>query len=246
MKSFVHGGLLVAMLSVAGVAVAKDLRAFTASYEVFIDGKSQGLSEMRLSESSPGQWLHQIESRGTRGMARLSGFAASQSTRFELVDGRPRIASATSRSELLVRTREVQSSFDWDAGVVRWSGDLKPHERAPTPLTPDAVNANILNLMLAIDSRSAAPSSVLRYRLFERGSVDEVDYRIDGRESLTVPAGTFDAVRLRGERPSKRRVITAWYAADLPATPVRLLQVEEGKSSYDLRLSKLTVPGRVQ
>jgi hypothetical protein len=229
--------LAAAVLLASLPAMANGLRSFSADYDVLIDGKAQGRSRMSLVEESPGAWLHTVEAKGTGGLARLAGFAALQTTRFAVVDGRPQLRSATSSSETLIRRREVRTEFDWDAGLARWEGDLKDHQRAPTALSADAVNAPLLNLLLALDSRSATPGTQLHYRLFERGSADPVDYTVGPAERVSVPAGDFDAVLVRGERPQKKRVLSAWYA-DTPApTPVRMLQVEEGKPTYELRLA---------
>ncbi len=232
---------MVLLMAVVPPAAASELRAFSATYDVYIDGKAQGRSDMRLVEESPGHWLHTVEAKGTSGLARLSGFAATQTTRFQMLDGRPRLLSAQSKSEVLIRSREVNTEFDWEAGVARWEGDLKEHERAPTPLADRVVNAGLLNVLLAIDSATAPAASRLEYRLYERGSAEAVDYTVGTVAKTKVPAGTYDTVRLRGERPAKKRVITAWYAATLPPTPVRLRQVEEGKPSYELKLVSLTL-----
>ncbi len=228
-----------ALLLAAGSLAATELRPFSAEYEVLIDGKSQGSSRMTLTEEASGSWLHSVEAKGTAGLARLSGFGANQTSHFRLVDGRPQLLSSISRSETLIRSREVRTVFDWDAQVARWEGDLKPDQRQPTPLSPDAVNGPLLNLVLALDSGADA-GTVLRYRLFDRGSADAVDYTVGPVEPISVPAGRFEAVPVRGERPAKRRVVSAWYAPDLAPTPVRMLQVETGKPTYELRLISVT------
>ena len=231
------GATLLAIVASVGIAHASELQPFKATYDVYIDGKVQGESEMSLIEESPGLWLHTVEAKGTRGLARMSGFAATQTTRFREVNSRPQMQSAMSRSELLIRSREINTTFDWKSGFARWEGDLKDdRRRRPTPLTDNAVNAGLLNLLLALDGAKAEPSAVLRYRLFDRGSADDVDYLVGKPEAVKVPAGTFDAVSLLGNRPSKNKIITAWYAAALPPTPVRLLQIEKDKPSYELRL----------
>ncbi len=234
------GATLLAIVFSVSTAQASELRPFKAIYDVYINGKIQGESEMSLVEESPDLWLHTVEAKGTRGIARMSGFAATQTTQFREINGRPQMQSAMSRSELLIRSRAITTTFDWQSGVARWEGDLKADRRSPTPLTDDAVNAGLLNLLLAVDSAKAEPSAVLRYRLFDRGSADDVDYVVGKTEAINVPAGTFDAVSLLGNRPSKNKVITAWYAAALPPTPVRLLQIEKDKPSYELQLRSLS------
>lgn len=236
MSRYLLGLLLMAC---ALPASAVDVRAFSASYEVLIDGKPQGRSNVTLVEESPGVWRHLMQAEGTRGLARLSGYGMRQDSRFRLVQGRPQLQSAESRSEVLVRSRTIRTLFDWDAGVARWEGDVKPDQRGPIALSPDAANGALLNMLLALDVSQARAGTELRYRLLERGDADELRYVVGGREAIEVPAGRYQAVAVRGERPEKQRVTTAWYAADLPPTPVRMLQVEAGKSSYELRLASL-------
>lgn len=231
-------GLL--LMAVVLPASAVELRAFSASYDVYIDGKQQGRSSVSLIEENPGQWRHLMQAEGTHGLARLSGYGMRQDSRFRLVDGRPRLQSAESRSEVLVRSRTIRTLFDWDAGVARWEGDVKPDQRGPIALSPDAANGALLNMLLALDGSHAPAGTELRYRLLERGDADDLSYVVGASELVEVPAGRYRAVSLRGERPEKNRVTTAWYAAELPPTPVRLLQVEPGKSSFELRLASLS------
>ena len=86
----------------------------------------------------------------------------------------------------------------------------------------------------------AKSGDVLRYQLFDRGSVSDIDYVVGELASIVVPFGKMQARELRGERPKKKRVISARYSAGLPLTPARLMQVEEGKPSYELRLASLS------
>lgn len=230
---------LLALTLVAPLAVA-ELREFTATYEVRLDGKPQGRSTITLVQEAPGVWRHGIEAEGTRGLARMSGFGMRQTSRFRMVDGRPQLQTADARREVLVRSRSVRTVFDWEAGVARWEGDLKPDQRGPVVLSADAANAALLNLLLALDSAEADPGSSLRYRLLERGKADRVDYVIGTSEQIEVPAGRYLATPVQSEHPSRRRQTTIWYAPGLPPTPVRVLQVETDKPSYELRLAAIS------
>lgn len=234
------GGLLTAISLLAPPVLALELQPFSARYDVYIDGKLQGQSTMTLAEVSPGQWRHDVTAEGTRGLARLAGFEASQTTWLQVTDDRPRIASADSVSENLLRTRRERVVFDWSQRQASWEGDLKANQLGPVALTDAAVNAPLLNLLLALDSRDARQGDVLRYQLLDRGAVSDIDYVVGEIDSIVVPFGKLEARQLRGDRPQKKRVISAWYSAGLPLTPARLMQVEEGKPSYELRLSSLS------
>lgn len=228
--------LLAAMVLGAAPVAAVELAPFHATYEVYLDGKPQGRSTMALVHEARGRWRHSIEAEGTRGLARLSGYGLRQHSRFRVVDGRPRLDSADVHSEVVLRSRDIRTVFDWDAGVARWEGDVKADQRGPLPLSPDAANGALLNLLLALDSARVEPGHTLRYRLLERGDADELDYVVGAKETVEVPAGRYAAIVVRGDRPEKQRVTTAWYAPGLPPTPVRVLQREKGRDKFELRL----------
>lgn len=220
----------------SGAAMAADLQPFTARYAVSVDGKPQGESVMRLERAGTG-WRYRVEAVGTRGVAKLAGFELQQDNRFDVVDGRPRLIEATSSSDALFRHREIRTVFDWQRGQARWEGDVDKDRRGPEPLTPDATNGALLNLMLALDSAEKPPAGqVLRYQQYEKGEAKPVEYVVGTEQVVDTPFGTVKAVALRYDRPQKRKTTTAWYAESVPLTPVRVLQTEDGKAKYELKL----------
>lgn len=232
--------LATAALPAAGTALA--LQPFEAHYEVWLNGKRQGESTIRLERLADGRWRHRVDAAGTAGLARLAGAEVQQDSEFRLVAERPRLDATRMRSEAALRQREVRAAFDWDAGEVRWDGDVGAGRRGPLPLQPDAANGPLLNLLLALDVARAPTGTRLSYPLFERGRVTRQEYLVGPLEAVRTPAGEFDAVRTTSERPERGRTTTLWFAPGLPPTPVRLLQTEHGKDKYELRLT--AVAGR--
>jgi hypothetical protein len=223
----------------AGRAIA--LEPFRAVYEVHHEGKRRGESTLELQRTDEG-WRYTLDAEATRGLASLSGFAARQVTDFGIVDGRPRMVRSLARNTVLLREREILTTFDWGTGDARWTGDVKPDRRGPVPLGSAPLNAHLLNLVMAVDIRGQAPGDVLRYRVLERGRADRAEYRVGEAEPLQVPFGTFHAIPATRIEPEKRRTTTAWYAPGLPATPVRVLQVRDGKPRFELRLLRIEQP----
>lgn len=222
-----------------GHAQASALEPFTARYEVLRDGKAQGEAVMRLERVDGAQWRFTSDVRGTSGMARLSGFEMTESTDFEaLPDGRLKPLSARSEGGISLRRRSIGTEFDWGAGEVRWNGDAKPEHRGPAPLGADTVNPQILNLALAQRLRAGA-EGVIRLDMVNRGDSDPVEYRVRGRESVSVPMGQREAVALHHRRTDKDREITLWIDPSLPPAPLRVLQREDGADAYELRLIEL-------
>lgn len=220
-------------------AQANALEPFTARYEVLRDGKSQGEAVMRLERIDGERWRFVNEVRGTSGMARLSGFEMSESTEFEaLPDGRLKPLSARAEGGVSLRRRSIETVFDWSANQVRWSGDAKPDQRGPAPLGADTVNPQLLNLALAQRLRAGAEGRI-RLDLVNRGDSDPVEYNVRGREQVSVPMGRREAVALHHRRADKDREITLWIDPALPPAPLRVLQREDGKDAYELRLIEL-------
>lgn len=217
-------------------AAAVPLQPFEARYEVWLDGKRRGESTMRLAQLPDGSWEHRVDAAGTSGLAALAGAGAQQSSRFVLTDGLPRLIEASSASEAVMRKRHVRTVFDWDRGVARWEGDVKPDQTGPVALEPGATNGALLNLQLAMKLGAVPTGGVLSLPLYERGRVSRQDYRLGDTQSVRTPAGDFQAAPFVTERRDRQRVTTLWYASDLPPTPVRMLQTEGGKPKVELRL----------
>lgn len=234
--------IAILMLLGAPAAVGADpgdvsaMSGFRAEYEVLVDGKPAGDSVMELVATAAGHWQHRISAVGTRGLARLARFSTEQTSSIEFVDGLPRLLGAEMQSRSLVRDRDLQLEIDWGAGLVRWLGDIEKGEPQQRPLDGRPTTGASLNLQLAFDARRAAAGERVDYILHDRGRRRELDYVVGAAEPVVVPAGRYSAIPLRGQRADRDRVTTAWYDPALPPTPVRVLQTEDGKDKYELRL----------
>jgi hypothetical protein len=148
----------LALTGIGGLAQASALQPFVARYEVFRDGKSQGEAVMRLEQVGGSRWKFSSEVRGTSGMARLSGFEMSERTEFELLaDGGLKPLTASAEGGISLRRRSIVTEFDYARNEVRWSGDAKPDQRGPAPLSERTVNPQILN-----SRSSCAPAPKVR------------------------------------------------------------------------------------
>lgn len=224
------------MTACGQVAAAEpQLQPFTARYEVYVDGKRSGEGVIELRAEGGQRWRHSLSAEGTEGLARFARFRTDQVGEIELHDGRPRVLSARMTARSLIRDRDLDVVFDWQHGQVRWQGDIEDDQPAQRALQGQPATGSTLNLLLAFDAARASGERVL-YVLHDRGKANDLDYLIAPAETVQVPLGSFSAVPVRGERRNKQRVTTAWYAAELPPTPVRMLQTEKGEDKYELRL----------
>jgi hypothetical protein len=209
---------------------------FEARYEVWLDGKHRGESRIRLQTADDEHWEYRVDVEG-RGLVRIAAATLQQIDRIDWDGGQPRLLGSVNRSDVLLRHREQRMELDWATASVRWFGDVDSDEAGPLALRPGASSAALLNLRLALDVPRAAPGERLEYPVYERGRLRQQVYRVDEAEQIVeVPAGRFNARSAVHERPDRQRVTTVWVAAEVPSTPVRLLQTEKGRAKYELRL----------
>lgn len=230
--------LALSLLAQPAAAATLEPQPFAAEYEVWMDGKQAGISRIELQREADGQWLHEVRAEGTRGLAKWADFESTQRTHLQWDGAGLRLLSATMRTESLVSSRDCRVEFDWARRQLRWQGDVDREQTAPQPLQDDAATGSSLNLQLALAAADPALASA-HFTVHERGKPSAVEYVRGSEEDIVVPLGRYRAVPMRRDRPEKRRTTIAWYAPGLPATPVRLLQREDGEDKYELRLRAL-------
>ncbi|MDZ4350111.1 MAG: DUF3108 domain-containing protein [Xanthomonadaceae bacterium] len=232
-----HLLLALALLLPCAIAQAASFEPFKATYEVWVNGKRQGLSIMTLSRNGDGLWRYDIKMEGTQGMARFLGAEVDQTTTFEMHDGRPRPITATSFSKVMLKTIERSGHYDWQAGEARWEGDLKAHRLGPVSLSPGDLNSGLINLALAQDVQARPRlGEVIDYRLVDEGRVRDYQYRIESTEMISVGETEHSALRVARGNDERRQI--AWIVAGLQL-PARVLEENEGKPGFDLRLLKI-------
>lgn len=71
-----------------------------------------------------------------------------------------------------------------------------------------------------------------------RGEIREYQFKVLGKEQLTLPYGMLEGIKVKIVRSSTKRQTYAWFSPELNYTLVRLQQFKEGKEQADIRLEK--------
>lgn len=226
-----------------GTIQASTLTPFAAHYQVFEGGKEQGEATLQLSSAGRGEWRYDMNVRGTSGLARIAGFEMQQSTVLREQGERLTPVSAHSEGGVLFKHKVIDTVFDWTRREVRWTGDVKSDQRGPVALRDDSVSGQALNLLISRDlPADMAVGDALHYHMVERGKAKEVAYVSRGEETIDVPAGRYTAQALtydRGEGEHQKDT-TVWISHELGVpTPIRVLQREEGKDAFEMRLVRV-------
>ncbi len=127
------------------------------------------------------------------------------------------------------KTRHVEMRFHWERGEVEHRVDDRPPWRLEIP--PHAQDKLLYQIAIMLDLARGAP---LRYRIADGGRLRDYRFEVLGRETVEVPAGRFETVKIR--RLDDRRGTTVWCAPDLRYLPVRLAQTETDGTSLRMEL----------
>jgi hypothetical protein len=167
------------------------------------------------------------------GIVRLVIGEISEKSLFCVIDGRLR-----SEHFEFVRADRPKSNFsldfDWIKGVVRTDrGELRR-------LDDNMVDRLTMQLVVRrwVIERGGQPGeAILPLTMVEDDRAPTYQFRIVARESVAVPAGNFEAVRV--ERvDSKKKSTRFWIAPARDWTAVRVEQVKEGDEQLRMVLTK--------
>ncbi|CUS48718.1 MAG: protein of unknown function DUF3108 [Idiomarinaceae bacterium HL-53] len=100
------------------------------------------------------------------------------------------------------------------------------------------LDVNSVLHQLQFDLSSGATEFSYRV-LDEHGREDTYTFEIEGDETLTLPYGTVDTVRVKRIRESNRRETFIWFSPLLNYSIVQMQQLKEGKEQAKLSLRSL-------
>ena len=139
------------------------------------------------------------------------------------------------------KRREANLSFDWEAMTVinnvadsRWKMDI------PAGTLDKLVSQ--LGVMLALNRGETE----VVFDIADGGKLKEYRFKVIGRETLEVPAGKFDTVKITRVQNDKDREILVWCAPALGYLPVRIWRREPDNSEYQSDLESFSESLRVK
>ncbi len=212
-------GLLLA-LAAGNACAATALAPFTADYQASYMGM-QADGKMTLAREQGGRWKYSLSINNA--LANIS-----QSTVFDEHQGRLRPLSGNDRATALIKKRNVEASYDWNAGQATWTGDLKPERLGPVQLKAGDMDALLVNLAVVRDLADGKP---LNYRLVDEGRVRPLNWEVVGQETVMVDGSQKQATKV--VRRTEKREMYVWIVPGLPV-PARILQKENGRETINL------------
>jgi len=205
---------------------APPVPAFTAHYRVLQNGSPIGEATLTLAPGTKGTWTFTTASKGTGGIASLISASTREVSSFKWVGDLPQGISYdyTMNSALKQKHRSVR--FDWASRSI----DVDDNGSFHFATQPGAVERHTIPLALAAGLAAGKTSFTLPVAVRDR--IEMQHYAAQGKQNVSVPAGTFDATRV--SRSDGGDTFEAWFAPAKVPAPVKIDQ--RGKNAFSLEL----------
>ncbi len=216
--------LLIFLTSTSGAAPSP----FQASYAVIKSGLNLG--EMNTSLTYDGNQYTYLKQTKASGLAAL----LSGDTLTERSNGDKKGHQLTSKNYLYHhknRRKDRRDQFNF-AAPTQVQGNYKG--TAYSINVPNGtLDPALLELRIMDDVASNRP---LNYKITEKGQLKDYRFRKMGKETLSLPAGSYECEKIQMIRDNGNRTTTIWLAKELSYLPVQIRHNEKG----DIIESQLT------
>ncbi|MDF3982389.1 DUF3108 domain-containing protein [Luteibacter sp. PPL201] len=213
-------------LALPAAAFAADVpQSFTATYHVLQGGSPLGDATLTLKPAANGQFEYTNRTQGTSGLAAALGASVSETSDFTWAGKVPQAVSY--RYEMASALKPKTRSLVVQGGTVQVQDNKKSYTY---PAAPGMVERNTLPLALGVALRGGAQQ--VSFPVAVKQQVETQQFKVAGKEKVTVPAGTFDAVRV--ERADEAKGFSAWYVPTKYPVPVKLAQSDGGDLTLEL------------
>lgn len=221
-----RAGLAMALALPATASFAANVpQSFTATYRVLQGGEPQGDATLTLKPVGHGQYEYSDRIVGTSGLAAALGASTSEVSRFTWVGSVPQAVSYKYAFASAFKPKNREITVQGNAVQVRDNGRNYSY-----PMRPGMVERNTLPLALGIALRGGAQSAT--FPVGGRQAVETQTFKVAGSEKVSVPAGSFDAVRV--DRTDQNRDFNAWYVPAKYPVPVKIAQKDGGDLTLEL------------
>jgi hypothetical protein len=200
---------------------------FTASYNVSQGGEPLGVATVTLRAAGNGEWNYSQNVQGTAGLAAMLGASIKETSRFHWKGDVPEAVSYDYQRQVAGKNKQRHLVVDWPKSQVTVDEGKGPQTY---PASPGMVERNTLALALGLALRDGKQQIVLPVAV--RQQVQTQSFKVTGKETVKVPAGSFNAERV--DRTDAERGFSAWYAPDRYPLPVKLSQHDGGDMVMEL------------
>jgi hypothetical protein len=223
--------LALAVFCTAATA-APPVPAFTAHYRVLQNGAPIGKATLTLAPGANGTWTFTTASKGTAGLASLLSASTREVSTFKWMGDAPQGISYDYTMDSALKQKHRSVRFDWASHRI----DVDDNGSFHFASAAGAVERHTVPLALAAGLAAGKVNFTLPVAVRDR--IEMQHYAAQGKQDVSVPAGTFDATRVK--RTDGSDAFEAWFAPGKVPAPVKIDQ--RGKNSFSLELQGWSTP----
>jgi Protein of unknown function (DUF3108) len=217
MPPFARSLCLALVLVATAAAAAPPLPAFTAHYRLLRNGSPIGQATLTLEQGADGNWTFTTDSKGTAGLAALIGASTHETSTFRWVGDLPQGESYDYAMQAAFKQKQRSVRFDW-ADKTATVNDKGEHRY---PVHPGTLERHTVPLAIAAGLDAGKRDFALPVAVRDRVQIQH--YAVQGDQTVSVPAGTYHAVRVvRTDHDAE--AFDGWFVPGKLAVPVRLVQ----------------------
>ena len=217
--------LLSALL--AGCLQAAPLPDFEATFQLKRGSLRIGTSRISLSTDADGSYRYESHNWPTRWVSWLLKDKLYESSRGQMDTTGLRPEHYQYQRTGGKRERNAELVFDWNTMTVE-NHIGKDGWKMEIPRGTLDKLASTLGAMLELGKGTTD----MTFNIADGGKLKEYRFSVVGRETLTLPGGEFDTVKLTKIRTNKKRETYIWCAPELNYLPVRIWQREKDGAEY--------------
>ena len=208
------------------LANAKNIQPSSADYSFTVENKYKGSATRQLTQSG-NAWKYNVK-------ARVAGVAsAAQNSSFSLSGTNVVPSSASTTYKIFGVGRTHNLSFAPSKKQV-----VSSYKGKSTTLSMPQQAFDDLSLEVQIRQDLLNGKFTGNYYMAKKDKIEKTPFKKSGNSKITVPAGTFDTVRVDRIHDDNSRSTSFWLAPSLDYLPVKVMQVNDGKK-MDLELTKI-------
>jgi len=155
-----------------------------------------------------------------------------ETTKFEVVDGRPRALDYTLLNTIGSKPRNGHVIFNWTDKSVKGNYKERPID---IPMPENAVDRAMLQLVLMADLKNDDLKE--QYAVYDKDEFIPITVERVGEETIKAPIGTFSTVVLRHSSEDGSSETILWCAEELGYLPVRIQANDDGSKVLVAHLS---------
>lgn len=144
-------------------------------------------------------------------------------------------------SNKLSSSRNSNLRFDWKNSSVM----DRDQEQQPLGIPAGAMDKLSFQVQLRMDLLGEGENFKEKtYQLIDRNRVKTYTVSWLGEEAITTSAGTFNAIKVKQQRPGKQRYTLIWLARDYDNFVLRIQRIDKGEADYQVDLKKAIIAGK--